>query len=291
MSFLYFFLLLISLSQKPVFSSCLHQTCFFFRFDIEDGGSKREKQWEWLWSNLPFFSVLINLHRWMALYTVFFSMTFPCLLVTILRIDAIKFSSPLSLWPFSWFYSLHLFHGLMNANHFFSRLVASPFSLNSVYFGWFCFDLFVHSLLYPGLFQASTWLSHQVISYFCRGVWLLLLGCWSVKQISAYACEVISQLSQGLGLSINGYAFFREDVYGWSTFWFFWVLFWTGIFDRGLAGCLKAIYWTDQRSYTSLFTFFFFEFNRLAVSGHMLFCVGCFDWSVFLYATSSEYVS
>lgn len=50
--------------------------------------------------------------------------------------------------------------------------------------------------------------------------------------------------------------------------------FWTGIFDRGLAGCLKAIYWTDHRSYTSLFTFhglFFFVCFRVQP-------VGCF-WS------------
>lgn len=59
--------------------------------------------------------------------------------------------------------------------------------------------------------------------------------------------------------------------------------FWTGIFDRGLAGCLKAIYWTDHRStpvcslFTDSFFLFVFEFNLLAVSGHMLFCVGCFD--------------
>lgn len=89
-------------------------------------------------------------------------------------------------------FTVCLFHGLMNANHFFSRLVASPFSLNSVYFGWFCFDLFVHSLLYPGLFQASTWLSHQVISYFfffCMWSTLVLLSWLSpFLRLQGYGC-------------------------------------------------------------------------------------------------------
>lgn len=61
-------------------------------------------------SDLPFFSVLINLHRWMALdlYSLLLY-EFSLFLVTILRIDAIKFSSPLSLWPFLFYFTVCIY--------------------------------------------------------------------------------------------------------------------------------------------------------------------------------------